>query len=76
MFCLLFLPFILLRSVIKSVVLLITLPFVLLAIGAAMAVAFLAVLLAVALPLLPFAVIALFVWAVTRSSRAASVIPG
>jgi hypothetical protein len=75
-FALLFLPFLLLRFVIRMAVMLIALPFALLAVGAALLCAVLAVGLVLAIPLLPFAFIALCIWAITRSSRAASVIPG
>jgi hypothetical protein len=68
-FALLFLPFLLLRFVIKSIVLLAVLPFVLLAAGAALVVAVVAVLFAVMIPLLPFAFVALCIWAIVRSSR-------
>ncbi|MGH9806291.1 MAG: hypothetical protein ACRD9W_03365 [Terriglobia bacterium] len=70
-FALLFLPFLLLRVLIKSVVLLVALPFVLLAVGAALLAAFVAVTFAVMIPLLPFAFVALCVWAIVRSSRPA-----
>ena len=70
-FALLFLPFLLLRFVIKSFVLLVALPFVLLAVGAAMVVALIAVVFALMVPLLPFAFVALCVWAIVRSSRPA-----
>ncbi|HET6955132.1 MAG TPA: hypothetical protein VFI56_01085 [Vicinamibacterales bacterium] len=65
-FALLFLPFMLLRLLIKSVVLLVALPFVLLAVGGALLAAFVAVLFAVMIPLLPFAFLALFIWAIIR----------
>ena len=72
-FALLLLPFLLLRFVIKSLVLLVALPFVLLAVGAAMVVALIAVIFALMVPLLPFAFVALCVWAIVRSSRPALV---
>ena len=75
-FTLLFLPFLLLRIIIKSAVMLIVLPFVLLAVGGALLVAMLAVGLALMVPLLPFAFVALCIWAIMRSSRAATAIPG
>jgi hypothetical protein len=75
-FALLFLPFLLLRFAIKALVMLIALPITLLAVGAALLCAFLAVGLVLAIPLLPFAFIGLCIWAIMRSSRAASVIPG
>lgn len=75
-FTLLFLPFLLLRILIKSAVMLIVLPFVLLAIGGALLVAMLAAGLVLMIPLLPFAFVALCIWAIMRSSRAATVIPG
>jgi hypothetical protein len=65
----LFLPFLLLRVLIKSVVFLVALPFVLLTVGAALLVAFIAVACLLMIPLLPFAFVALFIWAVARSSR-------
>ncbi|MCU1384356.1 MAG: hypothetical protein JWL71_3053 [Acidobacteria bacterium] len=68
-FALLIVPFLLLRVVLKSLVLLVALPFVLLAVGGALLVAFAAVLCAVMIPLLPFAFVALCVWAIVRSSR-------
>jgi hypothetical protein len=55
-----------LRLLIKSVVLVMVLPFVLLAVGGAFLAAFVAVLFAVMIPLLPFAFLALFVWAIVR----------
>ena len=75
-FALLFLPFLLLRFVIKTAVMLVVLPVVLVAVAGAMLVALLGIGLVVAIPLLPFAFIAFLVWAVMRSSRAATVIPG
>jgi hypothetical protein len=68
---LLFLPFLLLRLVIKSVVFLVVLPFVLLTIGAALLMAFIALVCVLTIPLLPFAFIGLFIWAVVRSTRPA-----
>lgn len=68
-FAILFLPFLLLRVLIKSVVFLVALPFVLLTIGAGLLVAFIAVACLLMIPLLPFAFVALFIWAVARSSR-------
>ena len=70
-FAILFLPFLLLRLVIKAAALLFVLPIVLLATLFAVGVAFVAVLFAVLAPLLPFAVVALIVWAVMRASRPA-----
>ena len=72
-FVLLFLPFLLLRVLIKSAVFLVVLPFVLLTVGVALLVAFVAVACALMIPLLPFAFVALFIWAVARSSRSALV---
>jgi hypothetical protein len=70
-FALLIVPFLLLRFVLKSIVLLMVLPFVLLAVGAALLVAFVAVVFAVMIPLLPFAFIGFLVWAIVRASRPA-----
>jgi hypothetical protein len=72
-FALLFLPFLLLRVLIKSAVFLVVLPFVLLTVGVALLVAFIAVACVLTIPLLPFAFVALFIWAVARSSRSALV---
>jgi hypothetical protein len=71
-FGLLILPFLLLRFVIKALVLLVALPFVLLAVGAGLVVALVAVLCVLMIPLLPFAFVALCVWAIMRSSRPVS----
>ena len=49
----------------------VALPFVLLAVGIALLVTFVAVLCVLMIPLLPFAFVALFVWAIVRSSRPA-----
>ena len=70
-FVLLFLPFLLLRVLIKSMVFLVVMPFALLAMGAALLMAFVALVCVLAIPLLPFAFIALFIWAVVRSTRPA-----
>ncbi|HEY1913099.1 MAG TPA: hypothetical protein VGG73_19400 [Vicinamibacterales bacterium] len=70
MFCLLllplFLPFLILRLLIKATVALVMLPFVLLIAGIGLAVAAFAVSLAILIPLTPFFLIALFVWALIR----------
>lgn len=71
MFFLLIVPFLLLRILIKTIVLLVALPFVLLVVGAGLLVALLAVLCVLIVPLLPFAFIALCAWAIVRSSRPA-----
>jgi hypothetical protein len=70
-FVILFLPFLLLRLVIKSVVFLFVLPFALLTIGAALLMTFIALVCVLTIPLLPFAFVALFIWAVVRSTRPA-----
>ena len=83
MFCLLFgilffpivLPFLILRFVLKLVFGLLMLPFVLLMVVFALVMAVFGVVFALATPLLPFVLIALAIWAVTRHSRAASAIP-
>jgi hypothetical protein len=49
----------------------VALPFVLLTVGAALLMAFIAVLCLLMIPMLPFAFIALFIWAVARSPRPA-----
>ena len=72
----LFLPFILLRLALKTLFGLIMLPFVLIVAFIGIAFALLAVSFAVLLPLMPFVVIGVCVWLLTRSSRAATVIRG
>jgi hypothetical protein len=72
MFCLLllplFLPFLILRILIKAAVALVMLPFVLLVAGIGLAFAAFAVSLAVLIPLMPFFLIALIVWALIRAT--------
>ena len=51
-------------------------PFVLFIVAGALFMAFAGVVLALFSPLLPFAFVALLIWAITRHSRAASAIPG
>jgi hypothetical protein len=70
-FVLLFLPFLLLRVLIKSALFLLVLPFALLTIGAALLMTFIALVCVLMIPMLPFAFIALFIWAVARSTRPA-----
>ncbi|HMF13908.1 MAG TPA: hypothetical protein VKE94_16435 [Gemmataceae bacterium] len=80
MFCLLssilifplVLPFLILRVVFKVIFGLLMLPFVLMMVFFGIAMAFFGVLFALAMPLLPFVLIALVVWALTRHSRAAT----
>jgi hypothetical protein len=84
MLCLLFgilffpivLPFLILRFVLKLLFALVMVPFVLLVVAGALFMAFTGVLMALFSPLLPLAFVALLIWAITRHSRAASVIPG
>jgi hypothetical protein len=79
MFCLLFFPFLLpfyiLRLVFRLVFGLFMLPFILLIVVGALFLAFFSVIAALFMPLLPFALIALAIWALTRHSRAATVYP-
>ena len=79
MFCLLFfpflLPFIILRFVFRLVFGLLMLPFVLLIVAGAILFAAFSVVAAVFLPLMPFVLIGLAIWALTRHSRAATVYP-
>ena len=71
-FVLLIVPFIVLRVLIKTVVLLVALPFVLLAVGGALLIGCVAVLFALMIPLLPVAFLTFCVWAIVRlSSRPA-----
>jgi hypothetical protein len=83
MFCLLasivflplVLPFLILRFIFKLVFGLLMIPFVVLMILFGIAMAVFGVLFALAVPLLPFVLIALAVWALTRHSRAATAYP-
>jgi hypothetical protein len=74
------LPFLILRFVLKLLFAIVMVPFVLFVVAGALFIAFAGafagVLLALFSPLLPLAFVALVIWAVTRHSRAASVIPG
>ena len=70
------LPFLILRFVLKLLFTIVMVPFVLLMVVGALFLAFAGVLLALFSPLLPLAFVALIIWAITRHSRAASVIPG
>ena len=72
----LFLPFLLFRFVLRAALGLIVLPIVLLVAGLAFAALFFAAALAILIPLSPFLLIALLVWAVTRNSRAAIAVRG
>lgn len=84
MFCLLsgilffplILPFLIIRFVFKLLFAILMVPFVLFVVAGALFLAFASVMLALATPLIPFAFVALVVWALTRHSRAANVIPG
>jgi hypothetical protein len=83
MFCLIFLPFLLpfmlLRLFFRLVFGLVMLPFVLVMVGLALAVGVLCALgmvfFAVLMPLAPFALVALVIWAFMQHSRAASAAP-
>ena len=70
------LPFLILRFVLKLLFALVMVPFVLFVVAGALFMAFAGVMLALFTPLLPLAFVALVIWAITRHSRAASVIPG
>jgi hypothetical protein len=72
----LFLPFILLRIVVKTAFALIMLPFALLMAFIGIAFAVLAVSFAILLPLMPFIIVGVCVWLLTRNSRAATVVRG
>jgi hypothetical protein len=84
MFCLLagilffpfILPFLILRVVFRVLFALLMVPFVLFIVGGAVLMALAAVVFALLTPLLPFALVALVLWALTRHSRAASALPG
>jgi hypothetical protein len=83
MFCLfasilffpLVLPFLILRFIFKLVFGLLMIPFVVMMILFGVAMAVFGILFALAMPLLPFVLIALAVWALTRHSRAATAYP-
>ena len=70
------LPFLILRFVLKLLFAIVMVPFVLLIVAGALFMAFAGVMLALFSPLLPLAFVVLLIWAFTRHSRAASVIPG
>lgn len=72
----LFLPFILLRIVLKAAFALVMLPFAFLMALIGIAFALLAVSFAILFPLMPFIVIGGCVWLLTRNSRAATVVRG
>src|ERR1051325_9197962 len=80
MFCLLFfpflLPFLVLRFVFRLVFGLLMLPFIMLFVVGAVLFALFSVFFAMFIPLMPFVLIALAIWALTRHSRAASAYPG
>jgi hypothetical protein len=73
------LPFLLVRLILRLVFGLVMLPFVALMVGLGLAIGaivFTVTVLASLIPLAPFALIALAVWALTRHSRAATVVRG
>jgi hypothetical protein len=72
----LFLPFLLLRFVIKAAVGLVMLPVVLLLAGIVCAALLVAAAVAILIPLSPLLLIGFIVWAVTRNSRAAIAVRG
>ena len=65
-FTLLFLPFLLLRVFIKTIVMLIALPFAFLAVAFALLLAFAAVLFALMIPLLPIVFVVFCLWVIVR----------
>lgn len=75
-FTLLFLPFLLLRAVIKLTFLLVLAPLIAIVTVGALLVAGFAVFLVLLLPLLPFALVGLFIWAIVRASRPAYAVRG
>jgi len=70
------LPFLILRVVFKVLFALLLVPFVLIVVAGALLLAFASVAFALFVPILPLAVVALIIWALTRHSRAATVSPG
>jgi hypothetical protein len=75
-FTILFLPFLLLRLILKAVFAIVMLPFALLLGVVGIAIALIAVSFALFLPLMPFLFVAACVWLLMRSSRAATAIQG
>jgi len=73
-FALLFLPFLLLRAVIKLTLLLVLAPIIAIVTVGALLLAGFALFLVLLLPLLPFALVGLFIWAIVRASRPAYVL--
>ena len=72
----LFLPFIILRIILKTAFALIMLPFALVVAFLGIAFAAVAMFFALLLPLMPFVVVGVCVWLLTRNSRAATVVRG
>ena len=72
----LFLPFIILRIILKTAFALIMLPFALVIALLGVAFAAVAMVFALLLPLMPFVVVGVCVWLLTRNSRAATAIRG
>ena len=70
-FTLLFLPFLLVRAVIKLSLLLVLAPIVAIVTVGALLLAGFALFFVVLIPLLPFALVGLFIWAIVRASRPA-----
>lgn len=70
-FTLLFLPFLLLRAVVKLTLLLVLAPMIVIVTVGALLLAGFALFFVLLLPLLPFALVALVIWAIVRSSRPA-----
>jgi hypothetical protein len=75
-FTLLFLPVLLIRAVIKLTFLLVLAPIIAIVAVGALLVAGFAVFLVLLLPLLPFALVGLFIWAIVRASRPAYPVRG
>jgi hypothetical protein len=70
-FALLFLPFLLLRALIKLSLLLVLAPIIAIVTVGALLFAGFALFFVLLLPLLPFALVGLFIWAIVRASRPA-----
>ena len=75
-FTILFLPFIILRILLKTAFALVMLPFALVIAFLGIAFAAAAMFFALLLPLMPFVVVGVCVWLLTRNSRAATVVRG
>ena len=75
-FTLLFLPFLLVRAIIKLSLLLVLAPIIAIVTVGALLLAGFALFFVLLIPLLPFALVGLFIWAIVRASRPAYAVRG